>query len=227
MKQQEYKDERGFSLMEALVVVLIIAVISGIAVPLTQTTILNYRANLAMGQVVSTLREARQLAISKRRNVQVNFVPPNQIQVSVAYFPGEVPGSQINLPGQSAGSPVGKVFLNDGANGIANYSQFMLFTSEPDTPMGFCGGTCNTPIVLQANGAPTVSVLFTASGALVGSPYALGSPNNASVGNNSPINAEIFIGIPNHNHTARAVTVFGATGRVRTYYLANSKTWYE
>jgi prepilin-type N-terminal cleavage/methylation domain-containing protein len=227
MKHQAYTDERGFSLMEALVVVMVIAIMSAIAVPLTQTTMLNYRANLAMSQVVSTLREARQLAISKRRNVQVSFVAPNQIQISVAYFPGEVPSSQINLPGQSGGSLIGKVFLNDATNGIANYSQFMLFASEPDTPMGFCGGTCNTPIVLQANGAPTVSVLFTASGALVGSPYAVGSPNNASVGNNSPINAEIFVGIPNHNHTARAITVFGATGRVRTYYLTNSKTWYE
>lgn len=212
-KRQENQGQRGYSILEVLTVVLLIGILSAIAVPLTQTTTMNYRANSAMTQVVSALREARELAISKRRNVQINFLTPNQIQTTVFYLPGEV-----------AGNAIPTIYLNDADMVNPPYSSFTQFPGVPDTPMGFCGGTCSSPINLQQpNGAGSWTVMFTASGELVGTTQTSGF---ATVGNNNPVDATLFIGIPTRTYTARAVTVFGATGRVRTYYWTGT-TWQE
>jgi hypothetical protein len=42
----------------------------------------------------------------------------------------------------------------------------------------------------------------------------------------SPLNGTIFVGVPNQAFTARAVTIFGGTGRVRPYTWTGS-TWVE
>jgi hypothetical protein len=53
------------------------------------------------------------------------------------------------------------------------------------------------------------------------------------VGNNNPINATFFIGVAGKVNTARAVTVLGATGRVRSYFWTGpasggaSTSWQE
>jgi type II secretory pathway pseudopilin PulG len=201
MTQRAKNRQSGVSLVEVIVVVGIVMVLSAMAIVLTQGTMQNYKANTASGEVVAQLRLARELSISKRRNVRIDFTPPNKIQVTVEYLNGETPGPAIT-----------PVYLNDADQGVSGTCQYFVFPGLPDTPMGF--GNTSAIDLAQPGGGGTWAVMFTTSGALVGTSALAGF---SVIGNSNPVNATIFIGMPGVNSTARAVTVLGATGRVRTY----------
>ena len=210
MMKRRMKSQSGFSLIEMLTVVLVVLIMMGLAIMLTDTTQRGYKANVARDLVVTQLRMARELATSKRRNVRVDFTPPNQLQVTVQYLPGEAPGN-----------PIAPVYLNNADHGLTNGSQFYLFPTLPDTPMAF--GNTQAINLAQPSGGGAWGVMFTTSGALVGT-SSLAAMN--LIGNSNPVNASIFIGIPPKTSTARAVTVLGATGRVRSYSW-NGTQWIE
>lgn len=214
MKKSTSRAETGFSLLEMVVVVMLAFVVMAFAVINTMSTTQNSRANAAMDAVVSQLRQARELAIAKRRNVEVEFISPNEIQLTV-----------LTLPGEAVPTPITPVYLNDNAGGGLS---FTLMPGLPDTPMNF--GNTTAISLQQPAGGGAWNVMFTTSGALVGSAQAAASLY--LVTNNNPVNATIFIGIPNKPNTARAITVFGATGRVRAYYWTGgasgpSTAWIE
>jgi len=75
--------------------------------------------------------------------------------------------------------------------------EFLLFSGVPDTPDLFGNGAA-----VSFGGAN--SLIFQSNGILVDS-------------NANPLNGTVFLGQANHPETARAVTILGATGRVRGY----------
>ena len=75
--------------------------------------------------------------------------------------------------------------------------QFLVFGGIPDTPDAFGNGTA------VAFGGPA-PFMFLSDGALVDA-------------QGNPINGSVFLGLIDHPETARAVTILGATGRVRGY----------
>jgi hypothetical protein len=160
------------------------------------------------------LRQGRLLAITKRRNVLVTLSAPNQIQLTVQTLPGEA----------APALPLPLVLLNDGA---ANGLKFYLFSTLPNTPVGPLGFGNTSAIDLEAVNGGTVgnAVMFSSSGSLVGVGGAAAA-NYYAVGNNDPINASIFIGVAGDASTARAITVTGATGRVRSFAW-NGTAWKE
>jgi hypothetical protein len=97
-----------------------------------------------------------------------------------------------------------------------------LFAALPDTPMNFGNSTAIS--LQQPGGGGTWSVMFTTSGAFCGTAQAAATLYQAT--NNNPVNASLFVGVVGKVNTARAVTVFGATGRVRSYYWTGS-SWQE
>jgi type II secretory pathway pseudopilin PulG len=210
MRKRTKRAEQGFSLMEMVVVVGLAFTVMAFAVMNTVGSSQNARANAAMDAVISQLRQAREMAIAKRRNVQVQFTAPNQIQLTI-----------LTLPGETAPPAIKPTYLNDNVPGGAT---FYVFTSPaiPDTPMGFGN---STPISLQQpTGGGAWTVMFTTSGAFCGTAQSAASLYQAT--NNNPVNASLFIGFVGKPNTARAVTVFGATGRVRSYYW-NGSSWQE
>jgi type II secretory pathway pseudopilin PulG len=210
MMKRHIEPQSGFSLIELITVVLVAFILMGAAVVLTNSTQRAYKANAARDLVVTQLRYARELATSKRRNVRVDFTMPNEVQVTVQY-----------LPGEAAGTPIAPVFLNNADQGVSTGAQFYLFPTLPDTPMAF--GNTQAINLAQPSGATTWGVMFTTSGALVGT-SSLTAMN--LIGNSNPVNATIFIGIPGTTTTARAVTVLGSTGRVRSYTWTGTQ-WTE
>jgi hypothetical protein len=93
-------------------------------------------------------------------------------------------------------------------------SQFYVFPSLPDTPMGF-GNTSAVYIGGITDGPPIMG--FSTTGAFVSSHKTFGT-----------INGTVFVGTPGQVSTARAVTILGATGRVRTNYWSGGTTgWRE
>jgi prepilin-type N-terminal cleavage/methylation domain-containing protein len=81
--------------------------------------------------------------------------------------------------------------------------QFGLVPGKPDTPDGFGNGSAT-----DFQGA--ASVLFSTDGSLIDATGA-------------PLNGTIFLMLPGSEQSWRAVTVLGATGRVRAYRWAGIK----
>jgi type II secretory pathway pseudopilin PulG len=184
------KSENGYSFLELVVVIGVISVILGMALIGTSSTLPAFRANAAMDQVYGQLRSARALAITQRREVQVQFINPNQIQLT-------------RIEPNGATSALATIALEGAA-------QFMTYAGLPDTPMAFGNGA---PVYFGGmSGGPPV-MKFDSTGQFV------------DAGSN-PINGTVFIGIPGRPATARAVTVLGATGRVRQYHW-NGTDWLE
>jgi type II secretory pathway pseudopilin PulG len=208
MSKRYKRAENGFSLIEMVVVVGLAFTVMCFAVMNTLGSSQNARANAAMDAVISQLRLARELAIAKRRNVQVQFTAPNQIQLTL-----------LTLPGEPVPTPMKFVLLNDGVPGGLN---FYVFPSIPDTPMNFGNSTAIN--LQQPGGGGAWACMFTTSGAFVGTAQSAASLYQTA--NNNPVNASLFLGVVGHSNTARAVTVFGATGRVRSYYWTGS-SWQE
>jgi prepilin-type N-terminal cleavage/methylation domain-containing protein len=118
--------------------------------------------------------------------------------------------NQIQLtPETTGGVPVAKNPFPPET--LASGVQFILFPGFPDTPMKFGNSSA---ISLVAAGAPPVPPIhFVSNGSLTD-------------GNNNFVNGTIFMGLPALPGTARAVTILGATGRVRPYYW-DGKQWVE
>ena len=204
MSKRTRTAEQGFSLIEMLIVVGLAFVIMGFAVMNTVGSSQNAKANAAMDAVISQLRQAREMAIAKRRNVQVQFTAPNEIQVTV-----------LSLPGEVAPVVIAPTYLTGGMT-------FTLVSGVPDTPMAFGNSTAIS--LQQPTGGGAWTVMFTTSGAFCGTAQSAATLYQAT--NNNPVNASIFLGIVGKPTSARAVTVFGSTGRVRSYYWTGS-SWQE
>ena len=148
--------QRGTSLVELMAVVGIVLTLSGMAIMSTVNPSITSRANNATDAVVDALRQARQLAVTKRRNVVVAFNGSNTIQLTVQ-----------PLPNEAVPTPLPLVQLNDSA---ANALQFYVFPTLPNTPMGPLGFGNSSAISLVAvnGGSAGSAVMFTTSGSLVG-----------------------------------------------------------
>jgi prepilin-type N-terminal cleavage/methylation domain-containing protein len=208
--------QQGYSMIEMVIVVAIIAILSATAIMQTMSSTYGSKANSAMFAVIDQLRTARELALTKRRNVLVTFTQPNEIQLTVETLPSEV-----------AATPIQPVYLNDNVAG----GEIFGLSGLADTPMGF-GNSSSITLTPASGGTAGLAVMFTTSGEFVGT--TAGSGYN-DVGNSNPVNASIFICAPNaaktacatgKTNTARAITVFGSTGRVRSYSWTGS-VWQE
>jgi Tfp pilus assembly protein FimT len=109
--------QTGFSLVELSVTLALIMALSGFAV-LNLTAILpGMQANEAMHQAVSQLRKGRESAIAQRRNIELQFLGNNQIQLV------------------RHDVPTGTTVLN--TLRLTNKTQFQLFGGVPDSPDSF------------------------------------------------------------------------------------------
>jgi hypothetical protein len=211
---------RGFSMLELLTTIVILFVVSAMAIFQMQPMWQQIQANAGMDQVKSTLRQARELAISYRRTVVVQFLnaatgtscPPdggvlNCIALTQMMV---VPGIPPAPPTQAlATSPL--LVLP-----IENKVQLLSFAGEPDTPDGFIGGSAAPPSGLYCGsnpGAPTTGMAFQSDGTFTD-------------GNGNPINVSIFLGEAGIPSSARAVTILGNTGRVFAYH-GSGNSWFR
>jgi prepilin-type N-terminal cleavage/methylation domain-containing protein len=133
--------EQGYSLVELLVVVGLIAVVTVITVLVMPGAVTAAKGQSAMLQVEAALRTAREQAIGQRRAMRVTFTAPNLLVVSRVEQPG--PGVTVI-----------------GRNTLENGYQFLLFAGQPDTPDAF-----GRAAAVDLGGAATVQ--FTSEGTFV------------------------------------------------------------
>lgn len=81
----------GFSLIELTAAIAVIGILSASAVMMLPNAIQTARAGGGMTQVITALRHAKDRAITERRDMEVRFVAPNEIQI----WRHEVPAALI------------------------------------------------------------------------------------------------------------------------------------
>jgi type II secretory pathway pseudopilin PulG len=186
-------------MIEMCVVLSITLVIAGIAVIQVQPALQQIRANTAKDLVMTSLRQARELAISDRRDIQVEFlVNP----------PGNPVGNYVRLTrlgGVCCPNTVVELIA------IPGNVNFTTYAGVPDSPDAFGNAS---PIYFGgvANG-PVSGMMYQSDGTFVS-------------GTGTPINGSVFMGLPNMPGTARAITVLGSTGRIRAYHISG-QTWFD
>ena len=141
----------GFTLVELIMV----AAIGTILLTITSTSIGHVlertRGDAALAGVLSQLRQARNLAINRRRTIQVDFVAPNEVRTT-----------QLDIP---SGTTLIRQFFLEGN------VQFVQFATVPDTPEGFGASTAvdfgnQTPyfivdgMLVDGAGAPLSGTVF-------------------------------------------------------------------
>ncbi len=146
--------QRGFSLPEMLVVMAVVAILSGVAVGVTPTIIASVRGESGMRQVAKLLTNARETAITRRRNVEVRFQPPSTLQTAEVDVPG--PGTTV----------LDTVPFEGGV-------EYYLTPSLPNPP-----GSAGNGAAIFINSAAPNPVMFTTEGSFVD---ANGDPVNVSL----------------------------------------------
>lgn len=84
--------------------------------------------------------------------------------------------------------------------------EFVKFPAVGDTPDAF-----GAPTAIHFTG--TMPVMFTSDGSLIDSA-------------GDVVNGSVFMGVPDHPETARAVTIFGVTGMLRTWKWRGAE-WFQ
>jgi type II secretory pathway pseudopilin PulG len=92
-------------------------------------------------------------------------------------------------------------------------AQYTVFKSVPDIPAPYSFGNSG-PISFGGTSSPPADMRFSTTGAFI------------DAANNTLLSGTVFLGIPGKPLTARAISVLGATGRVRQYHWDGSQ-WQE
>ena len=175
------KRNRGYSLIEIMTIVGVMAIGSNVAVVQMKASLNAVDADIAASTIAGQLRMAREVAVNQRRNVIVQF--PDSTTVNVTRVESDASTTLVS----SKTLPSGYTF------GLA--------MGMGDTPEGYGNDGAVT-----FNGA--TSATFLADGTLV---------DDAGI----IVSGSVFT-IGGGNGTARAVTLAGANGRVKRYYIKNS-----
>jgi Tfp pilus assembly protein FimT len=153
--------QRGFTMWELAIVCVLLMILSAMAMVQLHPTIQQREADAAMAEVSSQLRQAREMAISTRRDIQVQFVGTNQMILNRLFInPAVVGGVFIQSPmrfqltagkgetpdaygnagaiefGGIVGGPPTMMFQSDGtfvdtAGNLVNGTVFLGMANEP------------------------------------------------------------------------------------------------
>lgn len=190
-------------------VVGIMGVLSGMAILQIGASRPGLKGDGAMRVVLSQMNAARELAITQRRNMRVEFTLGNKVEIrrEEVTVPATIPVTMTTIS---------SVFIEGGLQ-FATVSNVPTTSTAPDV---VCNGSITAVSFPTATGSP-LEVKFKPDGSLVNQDGAI-------------LNGTVCISLPNQVYgvsnstngvlSARAVTVFGSTGRVRGYRF-DGRTW--
>jgi type II secretory pathway pseudopilin PulG len=212
--------QTGFSVIELMIVVIVIFILSAFAVLQLRPALQQIQANAAVDQLKSALREGRELSVSERRTIILQFLP-------AATGTSCLPAGNVNLcvaltqmlvvPGVAPAPPTQVAAANPfEVLPLESNVQFISFTGELDTPDAFIGAAPTVPNGVYTGstaGVPNSGMQFQSDGTF-------------DNGNGQPINLTIFLGEPNIPTSARAITILGNTGKV-SWYQGTGGGWFR
>lgn len=212
--------EAGASVFELMIVTIIIFILSAFAVMQLRPALQQIQANAGVDQVKSSLRQARELSVSQRRTIILQFLnaapatsclPNGNVNVCLTLTEMNIIAAVPPAPATqvAAAAPFEVVPIEGNV-------QFMSFSGYPDTPDAFIGAGPVPPEGVyygSTPGVPPSGMLFQSSGAFTN-------------GTGTPINLTIFLGEANIPTTARAITILGNTGKV-SWYQGTGAGWFR
>ena len=197
-----WRVERGFSTIELLIVMAIGLVVTGIALVSIAPSVKKSKSDIARELVLGEMRRAHERAIDERRIYRVTFVAPRTILVEV--------GTPANLKARISGIASAGFAQAQAPLDLPQSIQFSVVSGIPTAagavPDGF--GTGTNPIDFDVNnGGSAIEIYFQPDG------RALDAFNRLNDG-------VVYIADPNELLSSRAVSLYGSTGRVKGWYLA-------
>jgi len=190
------RPERGFSLLEALVVVSIVLLAATLFVPNMFTSIKNSQVSNGYDTTLMTIRQAREAAVSERRVYVVTFNSPNAVSVA----PLTADSTALNL-----------------SRTLPQDVQFIAITGIPNTASTTPDGLGTGP----STGAIDFDIGVGSSGTNTVYFWPDGSSRDKDGNMNSGV---LYIARPAELMSSRAITVWGASGRVRGWRLVQSSS---
>jgi len=192
------KPTPGFTLLELMIAMAVFMVVGAIGFSALAPAFRDARVSGAYSLTLEQLRQARQLAIENRKTYLVTFNPVG--------LPTGVHGVQINQ-------------MNAGAVG-AIYNQFPV-TLPDDVHFQVISGIPNTSLTTpDSMGTASTAIEFDlgVSGGANNQIYFFPDGSARDINNNIN-NGIIYIARDGDLYSSRAVTLFGAAGRVRGWRL--------
>jgi prepilin-type N-terminal cleavage/methylation domain-containing protein len=183
--------QAGYSLVELMIVTGVMGVITGIAVIQIGSSRQGLAGDGAMRVVMSQMNQAKQLAITQRRNMRLEFAGNNSVQIKREEVPGPALTTISSIPFEGG-------------------LQFLKLAATPDL---------TTPPLTEVPAAPVaVGVAFHGATEVKFSPEGILIDQDGIA-----LNGTMFLALPGQVMSARAVTIFGSTGRVRGFRWDGSR----
>ena len=202
---------RGFSLLEMLIVCCLMMIVGGITFMAVQPALKDARANQAFEAVLMQMRTARQRAITERKQYIVCF---GLAAPGGALTPMGAPTTQsIQLFRWDAGTALSAT-VQISNNNLPTDIRFQTMAGLPNAPTTVPDGFGNATAAIDfdrgvAGGGITNQVLF--------------MPDGSAHDTNGNLNSGIiYVGRTGDLYSSRAVTLYGATGRIRGWRLLNN-----
>jgi Tfp pilus assembly protein FimT len=178
-KKEPAGSERGYSAIELMMTLGVIATVSAMAAFQIGNARPSFKGDGAMRVVMAQMNTARELALTQRRSIEIKFLNNNQIQLI-----------RQEVPIANGTTLLTTVFIEGGLT-------YSLTSGLPDTPDGFGKASA-------VDFGTATQMVFSSDGTLV----------NQS---GAPISGTVFVSIPGQARSSRAVTILGATGRIRGF----------
>ena len=190
------RSQRGFTILELLMVMAIIGVLAGVAIGVTPSIIESAKGASGAQQLDGFLKRTREAAISRRRNIRIQFMAPDRIQSALMPVPG-VPGGPTVLETMPLEGGIG-------------FRQFAEVTADTPDAFGDAAPVTIAGVAYDAFIAGPNVAMFTSEGVFADA-------------NGFPVNATVFLGKERRPETANALTIFGATAMLRTFRWDGSR----
>ncbi|NEQ74539.1 MAG: type II secretion system protein [Okeania sp. SIO2C9] len=147
---QNNKSNKGFTILEVIIVMLIIGILSAIAAPSWEAFITRQRTRTVNSQVLQALQKAQNQAKLKKQSVEVIFYDPSTTPpIDPALDPPEVDGIEYNLTANGE-IKSGMVAL---VSGVCTDENCTAFNATPNVTFDYLGTVSqnNVPFIVKVS----------------------------------------------------------------------------